>query len=149
MVTCFSAAWIESISQTSWAFLSRRMRSVATSVSPDSSLLMERMSLMSRVSRSVSIMMMRRNLCAISGLSMAPASSVSTKPWMLVSGVFNSWDTLAAKSVRTCSSLRSSVMSSTMASAPTTAPSRFMAETYIRRGRCPRPTAVRAATSLV
>src|SRR6267143_728159 len=42
---------------------------------------------------------------------MAPARSVSAKPWMAVRGVFNSWETLATKSRRTRSSLRSSVVS--------------------------------------
>ena len=94
-------------------------------------------------------MMMRRNFCAISGFSMAPFISVSTNPLIEVSGVFNSCETFAAKSVRTCSSMRSFVMSSTSANAPTTLPSWRITDTYNRKGRCPRPAEVRAATSLV
>src|SRR6267378_3491745 len=50
--------------------------------------------------------------------SIAPARSVSAKPWMAVSGVRNSWETLATKSRRTRSSLRSSVMSWSTMTAP-------------------------------
>ena len=63
-----------------------------------------------------SILSRKRRL--LSGSSRAPSSRVSTKPRIEVRGVLSSWLTLATKSLRTRSSLRSSDTSSNTRTTP-------------------------------
>src|SRR5262249_40477115 len=64
-----------------------------------------------RVSRSLCCRMMSRNRTLVAGSSLPPSSNASTYPLIDVRGVRSSCDTLATKSFRIFSSLRSSVIS--------------------------------------